>query len=475
MARRSPLPPAPAQTVTRRAGQRMGIGPAWIALSALVAILPWVFWSGWPTRDPMNDLKWPAAALGLAVVLALSFFEGAPKLALRDVLISSSRGPLFMGGVSIALGLIVSSLFSIAPSLGFQISLREMMFVLFAMRFSTLRVSRARVTSLLAAYSASAVLQALFTLFQWLRAGRAGDEALRAAMMGTFGNPEYAAGWIAPALALLIVWCAAPGRATWVRVLTGFGALIIAASILLSGGRGAALGAVVGVLTALYVGRRQKNAGVNSKNNHERDADAGPRHQRAALAWIGGAIFVLAVGLAFLGPAARRQSLAGRFAEVFDPYSISVRHRVGLLAVTSRMIAHHPLVGAGPGRFGAAFDRERGRLARESAGIGPWVFNDILNDQAASEAHCDPLQWWAEYGLLSFLGLMLIVAGTFVNLMRRARSGSDTLPQLLLLAAFAALAIEMLFAFPLHRPARALLFWALVGASSAESPKETFS
>ena len=213
----------------------------------------------------------------------------------------------------------------------------------------------------------------------------------------------------------------------------------------------------------------QAEAAARSDDSAESESPPGPFRRPAfiAVCLLAVALVIAAVGL---GGAARRQNLIARVADTFDPYSISIRHRIGLVIVTSSMIAEHPIIGAGPGRYGPAFDRARGRLAERSEGVGSWVFNDFLNDQAASEAHSDPLQWWAEYGLLPILGLILMMASSFVALVRAMRSGGPNHLAALLLAALLALSISMLFAFPLQRPSRAILFWCLLGMTRIGEP-----
>lgn len=424
---------------------------------------PWILAPWWPTREPHVDLKWPFVALGLLLFAGASFFEPAARTDWEVLRRDACKLGLIIGSLLIVVGLMASTLASPARSLGFQVTLRESLFVLAAVRIATLAPKRKAVTVLLAGYLVSASLQAALTLLQWQRSG-----GLRGAMLGTLGNPEYVAGWLAPAFAIAMIWATRAGVTMKQRLLLGAAALLAGGSIVLSGGRGAALGAVAGI-AAPWLALR---FGGKPAERKARAAPAAKRSRRAVWIASAAAALIIVVLATVLGPRARHQSLFGRMAEVFDPYSISIRHRIGLMVVTSHMIARNPVLGAGPGRFGAAFDTERGELARESGAIGQWVFNDFMSDRTATEAHCDPLQWWAEYGLLPFLGLAMIIAGTLASLIAQIRAAPDQLIPKLLLAALVVIIVGMLFAFPLHRPTRAVLFWVLVGISNGQNGQD---
>ncbi|MCH8332929.1 hypothetical protein IIC65_03265, partial [Candidatus Sumerlaeota bacterium] len=241
---------------------RWSFGSSRIALGALVALLPWVSWPQWPTHEPLVDLKWPVAAWGLSLVVALSFFERARALAPRDLL-SASWMPLFLGAFLIAAGLALSSSLSPAPLLSWRISLREMMFISVACRLAMLRTPARVSLAVLGAYMCSAALQAAWTLWQWT--GRGGEAGGRGAMIGTLGNPEYAANWMAPALALAIIWLGTAGvRPLWRGALLLVVGLV-GSSIFLSGGRGAAVGVVVSIAIVAAMRRRRKASARESR------------------------------------------------------------------------------------------------------------------------------------------------------------------------------------------------------------------
>jgi O-antigen ligase len=178
-----------------------------------------------------------------------------------------------------------------------------------------------------------------------------------------------------------------------------------------------------------------------------------------------GALFVLLfVVWAEQNPELRRGGLPERLAETVNPYSPSIRHRLGLLAVTSRIIADHPLLGVGPGRYGWAYGETQARLAREEQGVGFWALGDVMTGNFVGEAHCDPLQWWAEDGLAAPLGLALMLAGALAGAAWTLRGrGEGSAAGAACWAALASFAINMWVAFPLERPVRALTFWALLG------------
>lgn len=424
-----------------------------LCVAAAVAVVPWIYAARWPTRDTMTDLKWALDAALIAAFGAATLAErrtGAPGR-------SGARRALFVGAALAGIGGCVSALASPAPSLGLRVALRDALFILFACRLASMQIDARSKRALLAAYAVSAALQSALGIAQFFLASAGASRGLvRATMLGTLGNPEHVAGWVAPALAIAAVWLAEPKLSGTRRAGLAAIATLVAGFIVLSGGRGAALSAGAAVALAHGLARRTEPA----------DAAPAPKSRAALLA---GAACVAALAIAAageIGTKSIRQGLLGRAADTLNPHSVSMRHRIGLLAVNSRMILRAPLLGTGPGRFGAGFDEARGRWAKESAGSGVWMFNSILGDQAVAEAHCDPLQWWAERGAAPFLGLALILASTLAV---AGKEGESSLEARMILAAFAAMAVGMLFSFPLHRPSRAALFWALAGLAHAES------
>ncbi|MBI1785092.1 O-antigen ligase family protein [Candidatus Sumerlaeota bacterium] len=436
-----------------------------IILSLLVALIPWFFWPGWPTRDPMTDLKWPVAMAEIAIFF-LAVLIGRSRAMTFEL---GGRFPLFVGTALILIGLILSSLRSPAPEFGWRISLREALFIFFACGIGCMVFELKAGRLFAAAYLISAVLQAVLTLRQYTPEGSGARLAGRASMIGTFGNPEYAANWIAPALAIALLRAFSSHLSLKSRIFHSFASLAISVSILISGGRGAALAVLLSVLTIAVIDSVPNAAPSPTRNlslnlNPNLNPNLYPNRLRLAF-FILLPVFLILISTLFLPSSA----LPSRLADMFNPYSISVRHRLGLVIVTSRMIADHPISGCGPGRFGAAFDQTRGQLARKSSDAGPWAFNEIMNDQSAAEAHCDYLQWWAEYGLLPFFGLILMIASSIGNLIARIRTPPDDSMAKILLAALLTLVISMMFSFPLHRPDRAILFWTLIGLAHAQS------
>lgn len=452
---KKPIPSPP----RARSAPLEGGRAAWIGLGALIAGLPWFYYRGWPTRDLMNDLKWPVAAGGLGVVMLC-------LIPLRGRVTETDGGSgkenlriLLAGAALIVSGLGISVLLSPARSLGIRTGLHEGMFVAACCALASVRLSDRTLKPLLALYLGSASLQAALTIWQWKFGLGTLQAPGRLAMVGTMGNPEYVAGWLAPATAISLTWLTQAGIRRRTSALLAVSTTVTGCSIILSGGRGAAIAVAAGTLCAWAMGRF---CGMR-----EKPADARPRrHWKASLITIVATLAGILALSALLSPEVRRQSLAGRIGEMFDPYSISVRHRVGLMIVTANMIAERPFAGSGPGRFAAAFDQTRGRLAREASSMGVWAFNDIQGDQPAMEAHCDWLQWWAEYGLLPFLGLLLMTGASLAALTEFRTDGENPI-RLLLLAGLVALMVHMLFGFPLHRADRALLFWSLLAMGHA--------
>ena len=219
---------------------------AW-ALGLSISLIPWIAFTGAPTHDTLSDQKWLAVSVAAILILGASLLDPRPARG------SGVDRYFYVGASLIAVGLCVSTLLSPAMSLGVRVSLRELMFVLLACRLATVGWNARSISVVMALYLASAAAQAAFTILQWAAPG---DEARsRALMVGTIGNPEYVAGWMAPALAAAFVWLGMSGVSRRGRGLLLVVIAVIGFSVSLSGGRGAALGAVGGIAIVLMLRR----------------------------------------------------------------------------------------------------------------------------------------------------------------------------------------------------------------------------
>jgi len=429
-----------------------------LALAAGAALLPWLAAPWWPVRDAWNDFKWPAMQAVLLIVSALFLFDlkiSAPQSA-RAFLRSNAN---YVLGIALIIGgLLLSVCVSPVSSLGMRIFLREAPLVIVALLLCVRGVSEKELRIVLFGLLASAFAQALLILSQFFGVLAPAGVTGRAAMVGTFGNPEYAAGWLAPlgAAAFAGAILVRERISSRSRIAFGFVFGAIALAIILGGGRGAALSAIIASAITFRLLRSNSSRLIRTKS-----------------ALIAGGLLVLVLIGAFVP--GLRQALPGRLVEMLDPYSVSIRHRIGLMTVTSHMIASDPLFGTGPGLYAAGFDQMRGHMAEESDEVGIWVFNEIMGDQTANEAHSDPLQWWAEYGTLSFIGLLLVISSALGRLWGVLKSSNRPTESALIFAALLTLTIGMFFSFPLHRPDRALLFWILVGLAHAIAFRDQFS
>jgi len=419
------------------------------------------------------NFKWLGLIGGAAAIMWRIAREGGdrPETGL------SPREPWTAGAALIAAGLLLSIVFSPVPGLGVWVALREWTLVGLAFFVARHRPTAAEIRFVLGCLIVAMVVQATLALLQFaLPAGwrpllplHLQAAAGRARMIGTIGNPEYLATWIAAGGAAAWVWAAALWRSGGARQ-TGLtlarlagGGLVIMTAIYLSGGRGALLSAGGAMLPALPLAWRGPVA----------RREGGRSRGGLAIATAAGAGVMLA-GLWALIPADERGgTLPARLAEAVDPHSPSIRHRIGLLVVTSRMIVENPVLGTGPGRFTAGFSDTLARSAAEEEGIGFWALSDALSGTYVGEAHSDALQWWAEYGLAPALGLSLMLAAALAGVAGRLRAGTEgerpDWERPVLLAAWACLAafgISLATSFPLHGPVRAGGFWVMLGLVS---------
>jgi len=476
----------------------------------LLAALPWCVWPSGLWLDPLTDPKWPLGCAGMVACLLLIVREeraggGEWPLAPRGLW----PGPFAAGAGLIVAGLLLSAAASPVRGLGLLTALRESFYPLFALVLALRPPARSELRWVLGCLLVSMSFEALLALGQyfvpdWTDAltFKTGLPAGRGSMIGTIGNPEYLVGWLAMGLAAAVALAlgrGAPerrGRDPLPLLAAVAGALSLL-MIFVSGGRGAAL-AVAAALAALGVvmfmaGRLQrapKRADDQDSELSGQDSARGsifpivpiaplrkPTANFLRRGWIfavaGLMLTILIVFSAVQNPQARHGSLPDRLRNLADFYTPSMRHRIGLLAVTSQMIRERPLLGAGPGLYAHGFALTQGALAAAQPGVGFWAFGDVLAEVVVSEAHCDPLQWWAEYGLLPFAGLLLMLSAALAGAWKSLGPGASPSERhrrtltAALWAAVAAMGVDMWVAFPLHFPVRALTFWSLLGLLAA--------
>jgi hypothetical protein len=498
---KDPAPAAEAQA----ARLSRSIRPSLRLLGLLLAALPWCVWPSGLWLDPLTDPKWLVGCAGMVACLLLIVREERAGSEFALAACNSRPGPFAAGAGLIVAGLLLSAAASPVRGLGLLTALREGFYPMFALVLALRPPARRELRWVLGCLLVSMSFEALLALGQYFVpdwtsaiAFKADLPPGRASMIGTIGNPEYLAGWLAMGLAASVALAlgrGAPerrGRDPLALLAAVAGALSLL-MIFVSGGRGAALAVAVALAALgavmLLAGRFQPAPARADTQDSEL---SGQRSARGSLfpivpiallrkptanflrrGWIlaiaGVAVLILIVFSAVQNPQARNGSLPDRLRNLADFYTPSMRHRIGLLAVTSQMIRERPLLGAGPGLYGHGFALTQGRLAAAEPGIGFWALGDVLAEVIVNEAHCDPLQWWAEYGLLPFAGLLLMLSAALTGAWKNfgpCASPNERYRRTLtaaLWAAVAAMGVDMWVAFPLHLPVRALTFWSLLG------------
>lgn len=399
--------------------------------------------------QPMADPRWVIAIAGLVGVIALMAWEerGGNGAASGRREIIRGRDTPALGAILIAAGLFISSLASPAPLLGLRIGMRETFLAGTAVCLARRPIRPAEMRWLIGCLLAATGFQCGLGLFQAFDGGAAG----RTQMHGTLAQSEALSDFVgAGAAAAAIV--ALKTASKNMRIFACLVAAVGAGTVFIAGGRGGALAGGAAFALAFIV------------------FPISPAHRRQTLKWsaVAALIAVLlgAIGFGLLSRGARGSTLPSRLVQMFDPNTVPVRHRIGLTAITGHMIMDRPLVGAGPGRFAAGFSEMQGRLAKNDPGGGYWKFNEMLSEFSPNEAHCDPLQWWAEYGLLPVLGLFLLIMGALFKGAALARRETDPW-RAGMWAAVAAWSLVMWVSYPLHDPLSALFFWSMIGIASS--------
>ncbi len=293
---------------------------------------------------------------------------------------------------------------------------------------------------LLAAVLLACAAQAVFGVVQAALApqrvyGRASE--LVTAPFGSFVNHNHFAGLVEMGVVLAVGLTAARVRRDGTRP-AALGLLGLALALLLahlaSGSRGGfvALLAGLGALAAAHVGR------------------GGRSPRRVALASAAGLVALLAAGLA-LAPDTARVRLATLVSGRPDA---SASYRVEAARATLRLLAAHPVAGAGLGAFADT--------------VTAW--KRVHGEVRLTHAESDALELAAETGLVG-LALLGVLAATWARgLGERLRRGRDPYRRDVAAAAACAagaLLVHSLFDFGLRLPALGLVCASLLGLAAA--------
>ncbi|MEW6755758.1 MAG: O-antigen ligase family protein, partial [Candidatus Latescibacterota bacterium] len=139
----------------------------------------------------------------------------------------------------------------------------------------------------------------------------------------------------------------------------------------------------------------------------------------------------------------------------------SMNHRYFIWQVTWEMIRSRPFVGLGYGNYARRFAefrdacRDRTRYA---------TLNPVARTQATPHAHNEPLQIWAETGVLGLLATALLLAAGMAGAWRQAGTGGPAAGWACGgLGLLVSLLVDSLVSYPLRLPLGALVFWLGLG------------
>ncbi|MCE5229723.1 O-antigen ligase family protein [bacterium] len=406
--------------------------------------------------QPYADVRWLVVIAGFVGVLALIGWNERGEMGAGGwTEIMRGRDPLALGAILIVAGLVISSAFSPNPGLGLRIGAREAFMAGAAYCISRRAFRSSEIRLLVWCLIIATGIQAATGLFQAFAQG-----AGRTAMHGTLEQSEALCDFLGAGTAAAAILAMKNGSRSVMRAVALAVAAIGAAAIFIAGGRGGALSAAIAIVLALFVLPAPSRNGFNS-----------PLGRVAFPAFAILLVLLIAIGFGLLSQAGRSNTLASRLVEMFDPHSVPVRHRIGLVVISGNMVMDRPLTGSGPGRFAAGFSDMQGRLALGETGKAFWSFNEMLSRYSPNEAHCDPFQWWAEYGLLPCLGLLLMIASAMISGAGIIRKDIDPC-RAALWAALMAWSVVMWFSYPLHDPSAAVCFWGLAGVVAGRTEEQ---
>ena len=190
-------------------------------------------------------------------------------------------------------------------------------------------------------------------------------------ILGTLGNPDFAAAMMAILLVLNFGVAIESKHQLWFRAIAAFNVLLLGIVIVFTQARQGLLSAGLGIVFIVLVWIYQRNKKVSLA--------------LISLSFLTGLVVI--AGLLNLGPLKRYL------------YKISVTYRGDYWRAAVRMFIHHPIFGVGLDRYGANFRQYRD--ATQSLRRGPNVFADA--------AHSVPLQIAATGGIFVLLAFLALI------------------------------------------------------------------
>jgi len=281
----------------------------------------------------------------------------------------------------------------------------------------------------LAVVTVSGAVGALLVLSQaaglrWLTEGL--PTTLEFRSPGSFGNPNWAAAFLAPLAPISLALAATSAASGWRKLHRANAALLaLATAATLSKGGLLSLGAGA-VVYAL----------------------SDPRLPKARRRMSLGALLAGALGVLLL-------------AWHFDWCATApwLRGRLFLWRVALRLVSEHPLTGVGVAGYVAEYGRAAATLLQQQRGL-------FMPLSSVDFAHNDVLQFAAEGGVLSAAAFLLVGVRA---LQRAARRGGDALARAAG-ASLAAIYVDGLADSPLREPATFALFFFLLGWLAPAAP-----
>ena len=257
---------------------------------------------------------------------------------------------------------------------------------------------------------------------------------VRGSILGTFGNANQLASYLSltcPLLLGIISTCRGFRRALLIVCLA-----VVLTCLILTGARGSWIAVLAGLSLFTVWGAR--------------------RNRRAALRVAGFTLLLLA--LLFMTVTHFKPQIAHELAGRLRGSFASLNYRLLTWRASLHMIAHHPLLGSGPGTFKLLFLPTLADYLRGLDPLSYWGLTEKMN-----EPHNEYLQLAAETGLPGLGFLLLFCGGTICVALRNLRKlpSSEGFLSVALISSLAAVMTDAATSITFHVVPTRVALWAV--------------